>query len=1006
MPVTDFNEKAIESEVFRFVSVRNPQRITKIQHKRIAALYDTSDASDFYDDLVSALGDPSNETEAAKLAAVKTLATTFKAGDSWLASIASLETLLPAIVDLYDWLQTNITTLTVASFTAKVTGIEISGTDRKRIWDNLFAHMILGGEGALRTSMIEALVIDHLLNNYEDEEVVTSDDDLRLMVNAKIVLPDEIFPLPATNTSIPVITPPEIEDSSELEGVVSVIKSYETAIAALENILDRLIEERKSQLIDPSVEPIVIDESSEAINPDYVLTEALIDGLSEAVAGILTDNDLGDGSRLYFCIEVLEKKTQEGYRKLFESIELGQRVLMTGGGIWSPARFGGGREACDPATLPDVESAEDYDGFYYGDAKCRIKPLGIGDLLKVEQKLCCYAPGEVAHIENVMQGEYKERATRRLRRTEDTFVSITEKETSNERDTITTEQYEMERATSSVIQDQMSFDAGVTVSADFGATSLVLNSNFATSTSTNTATSQATSFARNITDRALSRVIERTHEERIRKIIDEYEETNKHGFDNRGGAEHVVGLYRWADKIYENKLVNYGKRLMFELMIPEPAAFHLWAMQKPSAANSMELVEPIDPRSSRVSEFGYGLSPLIQIGIYRQNYYHWGAAYGVTLDPPPPRFINVTATRSAPELDSSTPYSLSWNDIKIPQNYKAIKAYTAVAFKQSQSVTGWVLMQVGHAAPVYRGNTNGRNTHILDEETETVSLSVIGQSPQFAINIVINCRVFDEHVVEWQRDCYGKILDAYFQKKAAYDQALAQAKAGYGNGIFGTNPAMNREIEQNELKKGCLNALFYGAGFNSDAIDYFPEGTDCDPPQTVVNCCTLYEGQRAKFLEQVFDWKNMTYLFYPYFHGQKCRWKMLYQLQDADTLFLKFLQAGMARVVLPVRVGFEEAAMYFLRTGQIWGGGPVPAIKSDLYMSITQELMGAVLNTGTVAPTTWETRVPTTLTVLQCGSGCITGDGLPCECGTGIGAGTAGAMTPGTGDPVLPGTGH
>jgi hypothetical protein len=28
----------------------------------------------------------------------------------------------------------------------------------------------------------------------------------------------------------------------------------------------------------------------------------------------------------------------------------------------------------------------------------------------------------------------------------------------------------------------------------------------------------------------------------------------------------------------------------------------------------------------------------------------------------------------------------------------------------------------------------------------------------------------------------------------------------------------------------------------------------------------------------------------------------------------------------------------------------------------------------------WPIRVPTTLTVLQCGSGCVDGDDLPCTC--------------------------
>ncbi|MFN8395740.1 MAG: hypothetical protein U0176_13970 [Bacteroidia bacterium] len=50
--------------------------------------------------------------------------------------------------------------------------------------------------------------------------------------------------------------------------------------------------------------------------------------------------------------------------------------------------------------------------------KCKIKPLGVADLLRVEQKLCCY----VQCPSNILQGEYG-RTYRLL--VEETYVSIT-----------------------------------------------------------------------------------------------------------------------------------------------------------------------------------------------------------------------------------------------------------------------------------------------------------------------------------------------------------------------------------------------------------------------------------------------------------------------------------------------------------------------------------------------------------------------------------------------------
>ena len=67
--------------------------------------------------------------------------------------------------------------------------------------------------------------------------------------------------------------------------------------------------------------------------------------------------------------------------------------------------------------------------------------------------------------------------------------------------------------------------------------------------------------------------MQKTTKKRTSRILREFEENNKHGYDNRQGESHVTGVYRWVDKIYKNRLVNYGKRLMYEFNVPEPSRF-------------------------------------------------------------------------------------------------------------------------------------------------------------------------------------------------------------------------------------------------------------------------------------------------------------------------------------------------------------------------------------------------------------------------------------------------
>ena len=45
------------------------------------------------------------------------------------------------------------------------------------------------------------------------------------------------------------------------------------------------------------------------------------------------------------------------------------------------------------------------------------------------------------------------------------------------------------------------------------------------------------------------------------------------------GAEHIVGIYRHVDQVQQAWIENYGKRLMLEFLVPEPAAVLRWAME-------------------------------------------------------------------------------------------------------------------------------------------------------------------------------------------------------------------------------------------------------------------------------------------------------------------------------------------------------------------------------------------------------------------------------------------
>ncbi|RZK87511.1 MAG: hypothetical protein EOO98_13940 [Pedobacter sp.] len=145
-------------------------------------------------------------------------------------------------------------------------------------------------------------------------------------------------------------------------------------------------------------------------------------------------------------------------------------------------------------------------------------------------------------------------------------------------------------------------NAGVTADwkmggANFGASA---NASYATHNSKEESNRQAVTEAKDITARALDRIVTKVKEERIDKVLEEFEENNKHGFDNTKGSSHVVGVYRWVDKVVKNQIYNYGKRMMFEFMIPEPAKLHTLGVKMIDA--SEKLVKPVDPRESSTNK--------------------------------------------------------------------------------------------------------------------------------------------------------------------------------------------------------------------------------------------------------------------------------------------------------------------------------------------------------------------------------------------------------------------
>ncbi len=184
---------------------------------------------------------------------------------------------------------------------------------------------------------------------------------------------------------------------------------------------------------------------------------------------------------------------------------------------------------------------------------------------------------------------------------------------------------------------------------------------------------------------------------------------------------------------------------------------------------------------------------------------------------------------------------------------------------------------------------------------------------------------------------------------------------------FDAPPSEHQRVIRGELKKHCLSIItrqWYSE----------PNGMlGTDPPSFDLDVAAS-RGAFVRFFEQAFEWDQIQYVCYPYFWARRETWGDRFRRTEVDPKFLEFLQAGAARVVVPVRPGFEAAVLHFLETleatgtGEIWNGmGEPPPITSPLYVSIVREIQertNAPLGEIAVGEP-WRTTLPTPLVILR-----------------------------------------
>jgi hypothetical protein len=599
-----------------------------------------------------------------------------------------------------------------------------------------------------------------------------------------------------------------------------------------------------------------------------------------------------------------------------------------------------------------------------------IQVAGIADLLIARQERVKYVASEVAHIQNVLEGETIARSHRRLNRTEEFALRETETTTEKELDLQTTEKFALQQEVATTISESEAINVGVNISASYGPwVSVDSNFGFTHESSLQRSERTASNFSKETTQRAVERIKERTRELRERRVLEEIEETNAHSLSSPPGRGNISGTYQFVDKIYENQLYNYGKRLIIEVTVPEPGAYlrHLRGLGFGGPPPP-----PFDLQIADVDQF---------------NYLTHAATWRVTeLEPPPSAFLVVPHPVKLRVRDDVANYTAQ---IEIPDGYQV--SYALAAIHAGANHSAWTAPSSHNPgfsdslrmslSGVYFLNGvpySGRQTWPPPGATSPgddlrrgrlpLTIGLIASEaayPEVDIGIAFICVPTAERTMKWRIMTYGALLAGFEKLQSRYNELRAAAEIGQGVPIAGDNPAINRARERRELKRSIIETL----------LARYLGGVETMRPNPTLGAHRLIDFQamgaltpEIRFFESVFDWENITYKLDPYFWAHAAQWDALNAETEPDPLFMQFLQAGAATVRVPVQRGEEARALYLLDFGGTWDREDLPPyrLEREPIIALAQSFeanLQAEPN-GVTFGDPWLVRVPTSLVSL------------------------------------------
>lgn len=646
----------------------------------------------------------------------------------------------------------------------------------------------------------------------------------------------------------------------------------------------------------------------------------------------------------------------------------------------APITLAPGAEPATGEAVPPVLKAADTTAAMVSQFEYRapITPVGQIHLERLEMTPVGVEHGELVHSVPLTPKETVNVTHREWSVTSQTFENLTQDAFEGFSEQGVTEKTDLSQASDVESKHSSSLDVNGSVSATYngGAYSVTANAAFDYGSKEDQQQSEKRSVAHSmaVTRNASART-KKEHKTSFRvSSVAGAEDLAVQVITNPSDTEAMRVDYYQLLRKWRVDLIRYGLRMTYDIAIPNPGY---------GLISKLIELQQLDETVVRGNTFS--LDPT---AITPANYPQFEQQFGASVDAPPTPTVERMQTSTVP-AKTYDQWGAQTIQFDVPEGY----AITSGHFRGMFSVyaTDGHLLQVNVLGePAGTTNTPAGTEfpgHNAILEFDLTSNTLVGGSGNVFLvydyhnvdfgtcQVKIIAEPTDEMIRSWQSRVWSQLREA---DQANYEARLALArdrKAQLEAEIAGFDALTLRKMEREEVMRLTIQWLI-GPTFSlmPDDVRAAIAAGVTDPPSGQPSGLYAFpevpglpdkhykaivqHDELIKYLHNAIEWENVIFFSFPYFWDRVQNWEFKRFLIHHDSIHRDFLRAGCARVVLPVRPGFETSFAMLMETGN----GNAPPDRTFPYVSIGEEIRNyAMTNYENIPPANPDHNVRTLL---------------------------------------------